>query len=78
MVLNPLVTTLLDIFLLCQLYKIMKEHKNPKVLSEGLSWLVSAVEDFGISHVKLKVRQALIHKFITSDFIFFRLCTRHV
>lgn len=33
----------------------MKEHKNPKVLSEGLLWMVSAVDDFGISYVKLKV-----------------------
>lgn len=33
----------------------MKEHKNPKVLSEGISWMVSAVEDFGVSHLKLKV-----------------------
>lgn len=42
-----------------QLYKIMKEHKNPKVLSEGLLWMVSAVEDFGISHLKLKVTRLL-------------------
>lgn len=34
--------------------KIMKEHKNPKVLSEGLLWMVSAVEDFGVTHLKLK------------------------
>jgi len=40
---------------LMQLYKIMKEHKNPKVLSEGILWMVSAVEDFGVSHLKLKV-----------------------
>jgi len=33
----------------------MKEHKNPKVLSEGILWMVSAVEDFGVSHIKLKV-----------------------
>lgn len=33
----------------------MKEHKNPKVLSEGILWMVSAVEDFGVSHLKLKV-----------------------
>lgn len=33
----------------------MKEHKNPKVLSEGLLWMVSAVEDFGLSLLKLKV-----------------------
>ncbi|XP_050225850.1 protein MOR1 isoform X2 [Mercurialis annua] len=41
-------------FIFERLYKIMKEHKNPKVLSEGLLWMVSAVEDFGISHLKLK------------------------
>ncbi|KAK1306094.1 Protein MOR1 [Acorus calamus] len=37
-----------------RLYKIMKEHKNPKVLSEGIAWMVTAVEDFGVSHLKLK------------------------
>lgn len=42
-----------------QLYKILREHKNPKVLSEGLLWMVSALEDFGISHVKLKVQNTL-------------------
>ncbi|KAL3627734.1 Protein MICROTUBULE ORGANIZATION 1 [Castilleja foliolosa] len=41
-------------FVFERMYKIMKEHKNPKVLSEGLSWMVSAVEDFGISYIKLK------------------------
>ncbi|EPS71179.1 hypothetical protein M569_03579, partial [Genlisea aurea] len=41
-------------FIFERLYKIMKDHKNPKVLSEGLMWMVSAVEDFGISHIKLK------------------------
>uniref|UniRef100_A0A1D1XIA6 Protein MOR1 n=1 Tax=Anthurium amnicola TaxID=1678845 RepID=A0A1D1XIA6_9ARAE len=41
-------------FIFERLYKIMKEHKNPKVLSEGILWMVSAVEDFGISHLKLK------------------------
>ncbi|XP_052730931.1 protein MOR1 isoform X3 [Vigna angularis] len=41
-------------FILERLYKIMKEHKNPKVLSEGILWMVSAVEDFGVSHIKLK------------------------
>ncbi|GJY72855.1 protein MOR1 [Tanacetum coccineum] len=34
--------------------KIMKEHKNPKVLSEGLLWMVFAVDDFGVAHLKLK------------------------
>lgn len=38
-----------------QLFKIMKDHKNPKVLSEGLSWMVTALDDFGIGHVPLKV-----------------------
>ncbi|XP_030501209.2 protein MOR1 [Cannabis sativa] len=41
-------------FIFERLYKILKEHKNPKVLSEGLLWMVSAVEDFGITHLKLK------------------------
>uniref|UniRef100_A0A2P2MMY9 Protein MOR1 n=1 Tax=Rhizophora mucronata TaxID=61149 RepID=A0A2P2MMY9_RHIMU len=41
-------------FIFERLYKIMKEHKNPKVLSEGVLWMVSAVEDFGISHLNLK------------------------
>ncbi|KAL1295566.1 uncharacterized protein [Arachis hypogaea] len=36
-----------------QLYKIMNEHKNPKVLSDGHLWIVS-VDDFGVSHIKLK------------------------
>ncbi|GJV21187.1 protein MOR1 [Tanacetum coccineum] len=34
--------------------KITKEHKNPKVLSEGLLWMVFAVDDFGVAHLKLK------------------------
>ncbi|ONK78042.1 uncharacterized protein A4U43_C02F13600 [Asparagus officinalis] len=41
-------------FVFNRLYKIMKEHKNPKVLSEGILWMVSAVDDFGVSHIKLK------------------------
>ncbi|XP_042428595.1 protein MOR1-like [Zingiber officinale] len=41
-------------FIFDRLYKIMKEHKNPKVSTEGISWMVSAVEDFGIVHIKLK------------------------
>ncbi|CAL0321285.1 unnamed protein product [Lupinus luteus] len=41
-------------FIFERLYKIMKEHKNPKVLSEGILWMVSAVDDFGVSHLKLK------------------------
>ena len=38
-----------------QLFKIMKDHKNPKVLAEGLSWMATALDDFGIGHVPLKV-----------------------
>ncbi|CAA7020371.1 unnamed protein product [Microthlaspi erraticum] len=41
-------------FVFDRLYKIMKDHKNPKVLSEGLLWMVSAVDDFGVSLLKLK------------------------
>ncbi|XP_057847026.2 protein MOR1 isoform X2 [Cryptomeria japonica] len=41
-------------FVFDRLFKIMKEHKNPKVMSEGLLWMVTAVEDFGTSHIKLK------------------------
>ncbi|KAL7243803.1 hypothetical protein ACSBR1_016095 [Camellia fascicularis] len=41
-------------FIFERLFKILKEHKNPKVLSEGILWMVSAVEDFGVSHLKLK------------------------
>lgn len=41
-------------FIFDRLFKIMKEHKNPKVLSEGLLWMVTAVDDFGINHLKLK------------------------
>ncbi|KAH7416157.1 hypothetical protein KP509_14G078100 [Ceratopteris richardii] len=41
-------------FVFDRMFKIMKEHKNPKVLSEGLLWMVSTVEDFGVSHLKLK------------------------
>ncbi|KMT04298.1 hypothetical protein BVRB_8g183730 [Beta vulgaris subsp. vulgaris] len=41
-------------FIFERLFKIMKEHKNPKVLSEGILWMVSAVEDFGVSLLKLK------------------------
>ncbi|OAY83553.1 protein MOR1 isoform X1 [Ananas comosus] len=41
-------------FIFDRLYKIMKEHKNPKVLSEGILWMVSAVEDFGVSYIKMK------------------------
>ncbi|KAL8152166.1 hypothetical protein V2J09_009926 [Rumex salicifolius] len=41
-------------FIFERLSKIMKEHKNPKVLSEGILWMVSAIDDFGISLLKLK------------------------
>ncbi|KMZ71606.1 Protein MOR1, partial [Zostera marina] len=41
-------------FVFDRLYKIMKDHKNPKVLSEGISWMIIAVDDFGVSLIKLK------------------------
>ncbi|XP_077250058.1 protein MOR1-like isoform X3 [Tasmannia lanceolata] len=41
-------------FVFERLFKITREHKNPKVLSEGIAWMVSAVEDFGVLHLKLK------------------------
>eukprot|EP00249_Psilotum_nudum_P025077 c29367_g1_i8 orf=372-4385(+) len=41
-------------FMFERLFRIFKEHKNPKVLSEGLLWMVTAVEDFGVSHIRLK------------------------
>ncbi|KAG0567085.1 hypothetical protein KC19_7G108600 [Ceratodon purpureus] len=41
-------------FVLERLFKIMKDHKNPKVLAEGLSWMATALDDFGIGHVPLK------------------------
>nr|GLL43907.1 protein mor1 [Ipomoea trifida] len=41
-------------FVFERLYAIMKEHKNPKVLSEGILWMVTAVYAFGISSLRLK------------------------
>ncbi|KAK3028496.1 hypothetical protein RJ639_038564 [Escallonia herrerae] len=41
-------------FIFERMFKIMKEHKNPKVLSEGLLWMVSTIDDFGVSLLKLK------------------------
>ncbi|KAG6383472.1 hypothetical protein SASPL_156774 [Salvia splendens] len=38
-----------------KLYKWLHDILSPEVLSEGLSWMVSAVDDFGTSHIKLKV-----------------------
>ncbi|GJR77378.1 protein MOR1 [Tanacetum coccineum] len=43
--------------------EIMKEHKNPKVLSEGLLWMVFAVDDFGVAAA---TRNATI-KFVGPD-----------
>ena len=48
----------------------MKEHKNPKVLSEGLLWIVSDVENFGVSHLKLKVFTCLNY-FLSPVIIFY-------
>jgi hypothetical protein len=41
---------------LFQLFKIMKEHKNHKVLCKGLSWMVTTIEDFSTSHLPLKAK----------------------
>ncbi|XP_058224609.1 protein MOR1-like isoform X4 [Rhododendron vialii] len=41
-------------FIFERLYKIMKEHRNPKVLIKGIQWMVSAVEDFGVSDLKIE------------------------
>ncbi|KAI3709297.1 hypothetical protein L2E82_39057 [Cichorium intybus] len=41
-------------FVFERMLKMMKNHKNPKVVSEALLWMVSAVEDFGVTHLKLK------------------------
>lgn len=46
----------------------MKEHKNPKVLSEGLLWMVSAVDDFGVSLLKLKVLKFFLLEVSSSQF----------
>jgi hypothetical protein len=48
----------------------MKEHKNPKVLSEGIVWMVSAVEDFGVSHLKLKVFCSILNISIMCSLVF--------
>ena len=48
----------------------MKELKNPKVLIEGLLWMVSAVEDFSVSHLKLKVFTCLNY-FLSLVIIFY-------
>lgn len=42
----------------------MKEHKNPKVLSEGILWMVLAVDDFGVSHLKLKVFSVFANNYL--------------
>ncbi|GKD01961.1 MOR1-like protein isoform X1, partial [Tanacetum coccineum] len=47
--------------------KIMKEHKNPKVLSEGLLWMVFAVDDFGVAHLKLIKLIGVLLKFVGPD-----------
>lgn len=52
----------------------MKEHKNPKVLSEGILWMVSAVKDFSVSHLKLKVYYLYLHIFNAFHFWVELLC----
>lgn len=51
----------------------MKEHKNPKVLSEGISWMFSAVDDFGVSHLKLKVISNCSLRYVLLLLLFFVL-----
>ncbi|XP_042752685.1 protein MOR1 [Lactuca sativa] len=41
-------------FIFERMFKIMKEQKNPKISEGLLLWMVSAVEDFGVAHLKLK------------------------
>eukprot|EP00850_Spirogloea_muscicola_P001145 SM000004S15015 [mRNA] locus=s4:723804:739200:- [translate_table: standard] len=41
-------------FVFERMYKIMKEHKNPKVQSEGLLWMAMTIEEFGVGQFKLK------------------------
>ncbi|EOA34696.1 hypothetical protein CARUB_v10022262mg, partial [Capsella rubella] len=48
------------------LYKNMKEHKNPKFLSEGLLWMGSVVDDFGVSLSKLELSLSIWHDLIDS------------
>ncbi|TQE03906.1 hypothetical protein C1H46_010433 [Malus baccata] len=55
--------------------KIMKEHKNPKVLSEGVLWMVSAVEDFGVAHMKLKSILSDVLKCLGDNKKHMRQCT---
>lgn len=33
----------------------MKDYKNFKVFSEGLSWMIIVLDDFGIGYVLFKV-----------------------
>ncbi|KAK1354225.1 hypothetical protein POM88_047486 [Heracleum sosnowskyi] len=61
-----------------EMYKIMKEHKNPKVLSEGLLWMVTAdlidfCKDAGLQSSAPATRNSTIkvigalHKFVGPD-----------
>lgn len=46
-----------------QLFKIIRENKNPKFFSECLSWVITALEDFGVSQVKTKVCGPFVTQF---------------
>ncbi|CAM6101171.1 unnamed protein product [Calypogeia fissa] len=41
-------------FVVRRLLEVWKEAKNPKVVSEGLLWMVTALEDFGPGHIPVK------------------------
>lgn len=52
----------------------MKDHKNPKVLSEGISWMIIAVDDFGVSLIKLKVCEFSSFFILIYHIITYKLC----
>ncbi|GBG84830.1 hypothetical protein CBR_g39205 [Chara braunii] len=41
-------------FVFNRMYKLTKEHRNPKVLSEGVLFMVSAIDEFGLTYLKMK------------------------
>ncbi len=43
-------------FVFSQLYQATAGHKNPKVTSEALVWMVKALEDFGIGSIGIHKR----------------------
>lgn len=41
-------------FVINRLLTLWKDHKNPKVVSEGLTWMLTALEDFGVGLIPVK------------------------